>query len=325
MSTGPTQLNSLESLTNFTYSEILEHNLVSFFDWGFINANGFVNVDIPTSGAYGGDFSRLRSVRDNRYTNGQVWETARMNLVWETGLSSSVSPISISGIYVNNVFRPTTDGTYYIDYPNGRVIFNTAISTNSVVRMAHSSKWINVTSTFNVPWLRIAQNNSFRVDDGNFLVNSGEWARYGETRMQFPTVAIEIVDEKNEGFQIGGGQYCRNRINFFVIGEDKNSVDRIANIIKNQNEKTIYLFDSNQLASAGKFPLNQFGTPNSGFITYPTMVQYSGDGGYRYTRGVLWGKMTFLNPNMEPRQQIMQNIYQRSVTMTTEAVLTNVA
>lgn len=321
---SPTLLNGLESLSNYSYPEILEHNLISFFDWGLINGNGFLNVRIPTSGAYGGDFSRLRLVKDARYTDGQVWEAARMNWVWETGLSSSVQPISISGIYVGNTFRPTTDGTYYIDYPNGRVIFNNAISTSSIIKVEHSSKFVNVTSTQNVPWLRLGQNNSFRVDDSNFLANSGNWNNYGETRVQFPTIALEILQEKLSGFQIGGNQYCRNRINFFIIAEDKNTVDRLAHIIDIQREKTIYLFDSNNIATNDKFPLNQFGTPNSGFLTYPSLVQYSGDGGYRYTRGVLWGKMSFIDSEVQERQQVMQNIYQRSVVLTTEAVLTSI-
>ena len=321
---GPTSLNSLESLTNYTYTEILEQNLTTFFDWGFINADGFSNFRIPASGAYGGDFTKLRCVNDARYSSGKIWESDRMNWVWETGLASSTQPISISGLFVNNVFKPVDDGSYYIDYPNGRVVFNTGIAITSNVRIEHSSKWIKLTSTDSVPWLRIGQQNSFRVDNADFLTGSGSYQNYGETRLQFPLVAVEIADEKNEGFQIGGGQWCRNIVNFFVIGEDKNTVDRLANIIKNQNEKTIYLYDSNRLASSNKFPLNQFGTPNSGFLTYPTLVQYSGDGGYRYTRGVLWGKLTFIESQVQDRQELTTNLYQRSVVLKTEAVLTNV-
>lgn len=321
---GPTSLNSLESLTNYTYTEILEQNLISFLDWGFINADGFSNFSVPASGSYGGDFTRLRPVDDNRYSAGRVWEAVRMNWVWETGLASSVQPISISGVFVNSTFRPINDGSYYIDYPNGKIVFNTGIALSSVVKISHSSKWINITSTDSVPWLRIGQPASFRADDSDFLTGSGLYQNYGETRMQFPTVAVEVIDEKNQGFQIGGGQYCHNRVNFFIIAEEKNTVDRIANIIKNQNEKTIYLYDSNKLKSSNKFPLNQFGSPNSGFLTYPSLVQYSGDGGYRYTRGVLWGKLSFDEAQVQERQQLISNLYQRAVTIRTEAVLTNV-
>jgi hypothetical protein len=322
---SPTTLNGLDNISDFSYQEILEQNLITFFDWGLINADGFMNVRIPSSGAYGGDFSKLRPVDDIRYATGRVWESARMNWVWETGLASSVQPISISGLFINNIYKPITGGTYYIDYPNGRVVFNTGIALNSTVRIEHSSKFVNVTSTQNVPWLRFSQNNSFRVDDTNFLSGSGLWSNYGETRVQFPTIAVEVLTERKAGFQIGGGQYCRNRVNFFVIAEDKNTVDRLSHIIDNQYQKTIYLFDSNRMASDSKFSLNQFGTPNSGFLTYPSMVQYSGDGGYRLTRGILWGKLSLIDSEVQERQQIAQSVYQRSVILTTEAVQTNLA
>jgi hypothetical protein len=319
-----TQLNGIENINNYTYLEVLEQNLIAFLDWGLINTGGFINVRIPTSGAYGGDFSKLRPVSDARYNSGRVWEAARMNWVWETGLATSTQPISISGIFVGSTFRPINDGTYYIDYPHGRVVFNTGIALNSNVRLEYSHKWINITSTSNVPWLRIAQSNSFRVDSDDFLSGSGLWSNYGETRIQFPTIAIEIVDERRQGFQIGGNQYCRNRVNFFVIAEDKNTTDRLSHIIDNQYQKTIYLFDTNKIKSENKSPLNQFGTPVSGFLTYPTLVNYSGDGGYRYTRGVLYGKLSFIESQVQERQQFTQNIYQRPVILTTEAVLTNV-
>lgn len=321
---GPTQLNGIETLGNYSYTEILEQNLIAFFDWGFINAGGFSNISIPTSGAYGGDFSRLRPVNDARYNNGRVWEAARMNWVWETGLATTNQPVSISGVFVGATFHPASGGTYHIDYPNGRIVFNTGIALTNTVRLAYSNKWINVTSTASVPWLRYAQPNSYRVDDRRFLAGSGDYAIFGQSRVQFPTVAIEIADEKLTGYQIGGNQYARNRVNFFVIGEDKSSVDRIADAINLQNEKTIYLYDSNRLAASGKFPLNHNGTPNDNFITYPAMVAYSGDGGYRMNRGVLWGKLSFIESQVQPRQELTNNLYQRSVVVTTEAVLTSI-
>ena len=81
----------------------LESNLKSYLDWGMLGIGGWFNVNIPTSGAWGGTFDQLRVVDDPSYTLGQVWETARKDWVWETGVAyTGGSPIDISGVYVNS-------------------------------------------------------------------------------------------------------------------------------------------------------------------------------------------------------------------------------
>ena len=61
----------------------LESNLKSYLDWGFLGIGGWFNVEIPTSGAFGGTFDQLRLVDDPSYSRGQIWEAARKDWVWE--------------------------------------------------------------------------------------------------------------------------------------------------------------------------------------------------------------------------------------------------
>jgi len=65
----------------------LEENLKTFFDWGFLNIGGFVNVNIPVSGLYGGNFSQLKSTSQPAYRDGQVWQTFRKDWVWENNIN----------------------------------------------------------------------------------------------------------------------------------------------------------------------------------------------------------------------------------------------
>ena len=46
----------------------LESNLKSYLDWGFLGIGGWFNVEIPTSGAFGGTFDQMRLVDDPSYT-----------------------------------------------------------------------------------------------------------------------------------------------------------------------------------------------------------------------------------------------------------------
>ena len=318
------QLKGFDNLGKYSYTEILEHNLIAFFDWGFINKGGFTNINIPTSGSYGGDFSKLRPVSDARYTNGQVWESARLNWVWESGLETSTQPISISGVFVGSTFYPSSGGQFYIDYPNGRIIFNSAISLTSNVKVAHSFKWVNVCSADNVPWLRRTQTNSYRVDNSNFLIGSGDYLIFGQSRLQLPFVAIEIADGDYDGFQIGGGHYYRARVKLHVLAEDKSSVERISNAIASQDDKQIFIYDSNRIASDNRFPLDYRGSIASGALTYPQLVRYSGDSGYRLTDGLLAGKMSILDTQTQSFQRLTGNICKKTVTFTSESILTKV-
>jgi len=318
-----TQLKGFDSLGQYSYDEILTQNLIMFFDWGFINKGGYVNVNIPSSGAYGGDFSRLRPVQDPRYSNGQVWESIRANWLWESGLEYE-SPINISGVFVNSTFVPQSGGTFYIDYPNGRIIFNSAISQNSTVKVEHSRKWISVIPSQNVPWLKQVEMRSHRVDDSNFLIGSGDFALLRDNKLQLPVVAIETAGATYQGYMIGGSQYCYTRVKFYVIGEDKSTVDRLTHIISSQNDKSIFLFDSNSLATNNRFPLDYRGSRASGCLSYPQLVEYSGHGGYRLTDGLLGGKISFSDAQSQPVQELTTNIYQRVVTITTEGILTKI-
>ena len=132
MAGSHTKLANLNNAQDSTLSNVLLDNFVYFYDWGFTDRGSYYNINIPQSGIYGGDRHKLRPVADPNYTSGQVWEGYRKNWVWETGITGSVNqPIQISGLFIGNDFRATgnVQNPYYIDYKNGRVVFDSAIST----------------------------------------------------------------------------------------------------------------------------------------------------------------------------------------------------
>jgi hypothetical protein len=318
------QLKGFDSLAKYAYTEILEQNLIAFFDWGLINKGGFTNINISTSGTYGGDFSRLRPVSDPRYSSGQVWESAKRNWVWESGLETSTQPISISGVFVGQTFYPNSGGQFYIDYPNGRVIFNSGISQTSNVKVAYSFKWVNVCSADNIPWLRKVQSNTYRVDNSNFLIGSGDYIPLSQSRVDLPTVAIEISDETYAGFSIGGGHYCNNKVKFHIVTEDKSSADRLGHVIASQEDKQIFIYDANRMAEDNRFPLDYRGSIASGALTYPQLTRYSGEGGYRLNEGLLAGKVSLLNSQVQQFQRLTGNVGRKTVSLNVESVLTKV-
>ena len=148
-------LKGFDSVFDATLNNELQDNIVEFLDWALLEKGNYFNVDLGETSPNGHDYSRLRLSSDDNFTAGQVWEGFRENWVWQSGVSYSPAPIvgadninpGISGVYVDSTFYPSdTTGIYahYIDYYNGRVVFDAAIPTGTTVQTEYSYKWINV-------------------------------------------------------------------------------------------------------------------------------------------------------------------------------------
>lgn len=277
-------LKGFSKLGDSTLVNDTKENLVSFFDWGLLNKENFINVEIPSSGYHGGDEHRLRPVKDPRYTDGQVWEGFRSNWVWENGITGDSSPLvsedasnpGVSGVYVDDVFHPnTTVGAFshYVDHPLGRVVFDTAIDTTSVVNCEYSYKYVNVSQCNGMPWFKQIQKNSERVDNSQFLSSSGDWSQLSQTRMQLPAIGVEVTNSRSfRGYQLGGGSYVYTDFLVHCVAEDAYMRDSLMDMVSYQNEKTFQMYDLNKIAESDDFPLDYRGVPVSGAMVFPDLA-----------------------------------------------------
>ena len=271
------ELTGFDTAQESSISNLLLDNFISFYDWGFLNKGGYYNNAIPSSGMYRGDKTILKPVKDPNYEEGQVWQGYRPNWVWETGVSVG-TPINISGVFVSGVFRSTTNITqpYHIDYSNGRVVFDSPIPLTTNVKLEYSNKWINVVSTRGIPWFRDIQQGVNRISDQFDYYASGSWAKLGQTRVPLPTIAIQVPPiNDTKPYQLGGGQWVYSNIVFHVIAENDWECQNLLDKIVYQNDKTITLYNSDQVVISGVAPLdhNNSLTPNalpSGL--YPNLV-----------------------------------------------------
>ena len=277
---GPhTKLANLRNVQDSTLSNTLLDNFVAMYDWGLLDRGQFYNINIPESGIYGGDRHKLRTAQDPNYTNGQVWEGYRQNWVWESGISATdEQPITISGVFVDDTFYATGNVTkpFYIDYPNGRVVFDTALTTTSTVQLEYSHKWVQVIPAQGVSWFRQIQQGSFRNEEGFQVSNSGNWVQLGQTRVQLPAIAVEVVPAKSlQPYQLGGGQWTNTDILFYVISENHWECTNLMDAILYQNDRSVHLFDPTAVAISGVLPFNYRNELNENAIPsglYPNMV-----------------------------------------------------
>ena len=303
--------NMVEDVHNMSVTEIIRDNLLGFVDWGLIDNGGFMNVTLPTSGAYGGNYSRLRPSLDARFQNGQVWEGFRKNWVWESGLTDS--PIRISGVYVNGTFQPTSAGGHHINYPLGRVVFDSPISTSAIVNCEFSVKTVQVFDLDKSPELKEIHNGSFRIDDNTFFSSSGNWTIPTDNKIQLPAVGLKVGGRSwMKPYQIGGGHWKYNEVYAYVFSRDESWGNRLADYISYQEEKTINLFDCNQMNEDGFKSLDYKGSVSANPQTYFELVQPSS---YAYKT------LTLKDIEVLNGQMIGSNVYYNVVKIITEVTM----
>jgi len=263
----------------------LESNLKSYMDWGLLGIGGWFNVTIPTSGAFGGTFDQLRLVDDPSYSAGQIWETARKDWVWETGVQyTGGTPIAITGVSVNGTFYGTGDATYahHYNYPLGRVVFDSPLPTTSTVKLEYSYRNVQTYIADQAPWWDELQYNSMRVDDATFTqVSSGNWGILANNRVQMPAVVIEAVPRRTfQPYELGNSSnFVTQDVLFHIVAESRWWRNQLIDIISIQKDNTLMLYDSNKLAESGVFPLDYRGMPVASPINYSGLVN---NPGYQY-------------------------------------------
>ncbi len=309
-----TQFNGVTEYGQTLLASHLEQNLKVFMDWSFLGIGAWTNVNIPNTGAFGGSFSTLRRVDDPSYTDGQVWESARQDWVYETGVEYTAgTPNVLTGVFVNSVSYATGDSTFghHYNYGLGRVVFDSAIATTSVVELNHSYRNVHVHRADTAPWWDELQYGSLRPDDSHFgQTGSGDWSILANHRVQLPAVIIEIVPRRDfEGYQLGDlTQWVNQDALLHVLAQSRWERNQLLDILSFQNDKTIWLFDSNLIAADTGFPLDFRGMllPNPNM--YPHFVQV----GSKYR----WKKCQFIDTRISEVRTMNPRLHEGTVRTT---------
>lgn len=289
----PTKFKGVTSIQKDNVSNNLLLGVQDFMSWGFLNIGAFQNItrSPAVSGSYSDSHSRyrLRNVDDPSYDVGQVWGGYRNDWVWESGCSHGNSkPIQVSGVWIDNYFYSPSDVTYshYIDYPNGRIIFDYGIPTAKTVEANFTHRTVGV-SLASEKFIQELMYDSYDMEDldSYLIASSGSRNRMGERRLQLPVVALELVQGgKNEGWALGGGQITYNDMLFHVFSDNEFEKNNIRDAIINQNEKIIYLINRGLMKENQKYPLqlDSLGSPVKNAKMYPDLVSPTGEGGFRW-------------------------------------------
>lgn len=269
-----TKLRGVSQVGDSLLSEQLQANLIEYYNWGMLGIGGFTNIEFANaSGVYGGDLTQLHPVSREGYDDGQIWQGVRKNWVWESGVENSYQPISISGVYVDGQFMPKASGGYTINYPEGVVIFDEAVS--GVVTTEYSYRYCSFYRS-NVPWFREFLFSSYRADDDQFNQSgSGYRDIMFQHGIQLPCVIVEPVPRRRlRGLQLGGGRWVTTDVIFHIFAELPSDRNKLFDIITYQHQCTILGFDKNAMVEDNGYPLTIDGDLNpSGVKCYPQLIQ----------------------------------------------------
>ncbi len=292
----------LKGVTNYGDSSLSDQifaNTKAYFDWGFLQVGAFNNVILASSGGYGGNESALRPVSLNGYDDGQVWDAFRKNWVWESGTNYAVTPITISGVWVDGTLNRSG---FAVDYPNGHIIFDSGRSVTSAVALEYSYKRVLFT-TVDAEEFRQVESHAFTIDS-DFTLGSGMYPERGRNLVELPIVGIEVVPQRTfpMGIQLGGGHYMDQDIVFRIYAETSSERNKIFDLISSQKDTTFYLFDLNDIAASGTFPLDSNGAiANQHSCNYGNLVNPAGP--------YYWRNGTFIDFTGQEQPTLQRGLY----------------
>lgn len=326
----PYKFKGITSWKKDAHTNNVLYGVIDFFRWGFLGIGAYQNItqNPAVSGVFGGDRFQLTLDNDPNYTDGQVWRGYKKDWVWESGVNFSPAPIVASGVYFNEVFYETSSTTgafsHYIDFPRGRVVFDTAVATTGVVKANFSIRSVQVTQADEVGIQEIVH-QSHRIERSDFLAatGGGNWSRSLEHLYQLPLLAVEFVDTTFTGYELGGGQLASADLLFYVFADNPDDRNQIIDVIKYQSEKVIWLANRGLIKSSTDYPGGQVsldfrGSPVDNFLTYPSIVFPSADGGFQ------WRQCRFGSIDLESSDNLNNELYRAILRVNTEVILNEI-
>jgi hypothetical protein len=253
--------NNLKGVTSIfdssVYNEV-QDNIVEWLDWELLKKGNFFNSSLGELSPNNTDYSLLQISNNSNYSAGQAWDGFRPNWVWQSGVTVPLgfeSPLvgtndaipGISGVYVDDTFYPSdTTGTYahHVDYFN--------------------YKYINIIYANSLPWIREVSYKS--------MINGQDPILPPEMTVKMPFIGVETSSRSSTPLSLGGKQIFKTKVIFHCVAEDEYTRNQLLDIVSHQNDSKFEMFDSNSIIGSGDNPIDYRGSPVSGAMTYPELL-----------------------------------------------------
>lgn len=173
----------------------------------------YQTVTAGATNLYGENISQLIEVADESWPDNCVWQSPFKEWVYESGIipawSGIAPPIIASGVTVDGVFYPrhsympgyNAAFAHYIDYRNGRVLFQNPIAAASNVQASFSYKMVGTDFA-----------DSFEAEEKDLIIEtsykdnplqSGTITYPARDSKVLPMIFIDLRDRSSTGYELG--------------------------------------------------------------------------------------------------------------------------
>jgi len=260
---------------------LLKSNLELWLNDLFLRHGLFTTIASGATDVYGNDISRLRPSNDPTFpVDGTVFQSPYKNWVYESGIipievGVISAPIVVSGVIVDGTFHQTTEttGTYahIIDYPNGRVIFDSPLAGSPVIQADYSFKEVTVdfANVFNNENMPLQIETSMKDNPAQTGVESYPTS---DSRT-LPAVFIDILSRQSSGYELGWRSLVADYFGVFhVWARDDFQRDMIEDILADEQRQVLLGINFN----TAQYPLLSRGERNPSFTSYSTLADVNG-------------------------------------------------
>ena len=229
------------------------HNVInSFFLW-------FDNFLMTKGDAYKTYTTKLYNYEDPRLGGDKVvYGSPYKQWVYDKNITGATIP---SGFTINNQFVPTGTSGMKIDFDNGRIIFNSGVSTNLSITGTYSVKEVNSYIT-DQPEDNLIIENKF-VTNSRFTVSENYIPPYNPVT---PCIFASIETAHNTAFAFGGEDETKCIIKVVAFCENLYQLDGVLSIFGDSYNEIFSI-----IPMTGH-PLGEFNEMKTG--AYPTGYDY---------------------------------------------------
>jgi len=262
-------------MTSHGRKALLKSNLEFWLNDKLLRNGMYETISVDEQNLYAEDLSVLQNQTPNGASAGGIWQSGFKNWVYESGIPSPgvgiTAPIVASGVTVNGTFYPeSTVGAFShkIDHRNGRVIFDTPISTSSTVKAEFSYKLVTVEDARRFDRKRQRLLTETEYKDNPYATGVSIYPTVDTKTL--PAIWIDVVGRSNTGHELGNKSLIASfNCVFHVWARDAYLVDMIEDILCEEEQSVILGVDYN----TAPFALLGAGEKNPNYTQYSDYAQ----------------------------------------------------